>query len=435
MRAIILDGAATDDQTGLQMRNALMAQLEAQGWEVVHRLLREQKIGNCAGCFGCWVQSPGTCIVADDNRSIAEAIVASDLLIYLTPVTFGGYGAALKQMVDHQIQNISPFFQLVDGETHHHQRYARYPDFLAVGWLAEPDPRAEAIFQHLVARNAINMFAPITVSGVVYTSQPQEQQAAAVAGWLQQVHERRSTTEPALPHFEAVIADPAPIERALLLVGSPRTKKSNSAALGGYLLEQLQVRTIATETIYLHTLGRSPERRQALHDAVAAADLVLLAFPLYIDTLPAPVIAALEAIAAQRRKQVPVKPQRFAAIANCGFPEAQHTAAALAVCAEFAEQSGFTWAGGLALGGGEGKVQGKPLAAMGGRTIWIRKALELAADELAAGKAIPSEAKELMTRPVMPDWAYRLVGSLHWVRHAHSRGVALQIGRRPYQTR
>ena len=53
-------------------------------------LLSEQEIGNCAGDFVCWIRSPGICNVDDDNRAIAEDTVASDLVVYLTPVTFGG---------------------------------------------------------------------------------------------------------------------------------------------------------------------------------------------------------------------------------------------------------------------------------------------------------------------------------------------------------
>ncbi|MCK4899409.1 MAG: hypothetical protein KAS38_11555 [Anaerolineales bacterium] len=62
-----------------------------------------------------------------------------DLMVYLTPITFGGYSSALKRMVDHQIQNVLPFFARVSSETHHRKRYKKYPDLLAVGWMDEPD--------------------------------------------------------------------------------------------------------------------------------------------------------------------------------------------------------------------------------------------------------------------------------------------------------
>src|SRR3972149_2310639 len=107
----------------------------------------------------------------------------------------------------------------------------------------------------------------------------------------------------------------------------------------------------------------------------------MLAFPLYIDSLPAPVIAALEKIASHRAGK-PVQ-QSFAAIANCGFPEANHNDTALAICAQFARQTELTWLGSLALGGGEGLVHGVPLNEMDGRALPLKNSLDLAAEALA----------------------------------------------------
>ncbi len=103
-----------------------------------------------------------------------------------------------------------------------------------------------------------------------------------------------------------------------------------------------------------------------------AADLVTLAFPIYVDTLPAPVIEALELIAAHRQGSDPSHRQSFTTFANCGFPEADQCANALAICDTFAGQAGFEWAGSLALGAGEA-INGASLAEGGGKTIRMRQ--------------------------------------------------------------
>jgi len=108
MKTLILDGSLTNDSQAVKLTNALRKHLPES--ETI--VLREQRIGNCAGDFFCWVRSPGMCNTNDDNRLIAAKIVQSELLIYLTPVTFGGYSSELKLMVDHQIQNLSPFLPL-----------------------------------------------------------------------------------------------------------------------------------------------------------------------------------------------------------------------------------------------------------------------------------------------------------------------------------
>ena len=434
MKAIILNGSHENDATGERVKAALLAELQAGGWEVEHILLRERKIGNCAGDFFCWVRSPGICNVDDDNREIAEAVVQSDLMIYLTPVTFGGYSSALKRMVDHQIQNVSPFFSKVNGETHHQKRYPKYPDFLAVGWLERPDPQAEAVFRQLAGRNAVNFFAKTAVTGLVLAGQTEAEIGVSARGWLDELSRGRSSRAAALSAPETAGRSAAPLRRALLLVGSPRTRKSTSASLGGYLYEQLGAQDVLTETIYVHTSLRSAERMKALFEAVDAADLLVLAFPLYVDSLPAPLIEALERIAAQRAGREQTHAQRLAVIANCGFPEAKHTATAAAICADFARQAGFGWAGSLALGAGEGIVHGTPLAELDGRAIPLKAALDLAAQALLAGEPIPQAALDLLARPIIPGWLYRLSGIYGWRQQAKSFGAEKLLKRQPYLT-
>jgi hypothetical protein len=163
---------------------------------------------------------------------------------------------------------------------------------------------------------------------------------------------------------------------------------------------------------------------------VDAADLVLLAFPLYVDSLPAPVIEALERIAAHQAGQTTRK--LFAVIANCGFPEAEHNATALAICATFARQAGFAWAGSLSLGAGEGMVHGAPLNEMDGRAIVLKKALDLAAEALARGEAIPPAAQALWAKPFIPAWLYRAAGAFGWMQQAKRWNADKLVKRRPY---
>ncbi len=427
MKAVILDGSHENDLTGERVRAALTAQLQQSGWEVEHLVLREKKLGNCAGDFFCWIRNPGICNIDDDNREIAESVVHSDLMVYLTPVTFGGYSSALKKAVDHQIQNILPFFAQINGETHHEKRYKKYPDFLAIGWMDAPDAQAESVFRHLAWRNALNMYAKSAAIGVVLASQTDGEIQAAAQGWLNDLHNGAKPQFAQLPENGEKVSGTVEVRRALLLVGSPRTRKSTSNSLGGYLFERLGV---PSETIYLHTVLRSQEKMKALFDAVDAADLVLLAFPLYVDSLPAPVIAALERIAAHQAGQSTRK--LFAAIANCGFPESEHNATALAICATFARQAGFTWAGSLSLGAGEGMVHGAPLNEMDGRAIPLKKALDLAAAALSKGESIPPAAQAIIVKPFIPAWLYRFMGGFGWRQQAKGWGVEKSMKRQPY---
>jgi len=426
MKTLILDGSRANEPQATNIINTLHKHIP----DAETIILREQRIGNCAGDFFCWVRSPGLCNTDDDNRIIAAKIVQNDLVVYLTPVTFGGYSSELKRMVDHQIQNISPFFASVDGEIHHQKRYSHYPNVLTIGWMDEPNAQAEAIFHHLVHRNAINMYAKTSVCGLVIGDQPEAELTAQTGLWLEAVANGSNSPVPALPSMNISSPEATPIRRAVLLVGSPRTKKSTSASLGGYLFEQLNARGVETETIQIYTSLNSQERMKAMVEAIDNADLIVLAFPLYVDSLPAPVTATLEKIA-EHRKGHP-SPIHFAAIANCGFPEAHHNDTALAICSEFARQNSLAWMGSLALGGGEGLVHGVPLNEMDGRAIPLKKSLELAAVSLANGQPIPQSARDLLAKPVIPNWMYKLFGGFGWAQQAKQYGMQKEMKRQPY---
>jgi hypothetical protein len=335
-------------------------------------------------------------------------------------------------MVDHQIQNVLPFFVQVEGETHHQKRYPNYPDFLAIGWMDRPDEQTELIFRYLTYRNALNFHAKRFVSGLVLAGQTESELRASVQCWLSEMEYGKLVQPGELPEYDETNRGPSLIRRALLLVGSPRTRKSTSNSLGSYLFEQLNAKGIQTDTVYIHITIHSRERTQAMQDAIDAADLVTLAFPLYVDSLPAPVIEALERIAAHRANGHLSRRQSFAAISNCGFPEPDHNAAALAICANFARQARFDWAGSLALGAGEGMVHGMPLQEMDGRAIPLKKALDLAAEALAQGRSIPKEARKLLAKPFIPAWLYRWMGVYGWRQQAKKFAAEKSLYRQPY---
>ena len=184
MKATILNGALAGDTFVDAVDAALQANLHDAGWAVTSWTLRAEKSAYCLGCFECWTVTPGLCRIDDTGRDVAASVIGSDLAIYLTPVTFGGYSSELKKAVDRIICLISPFFTRIDGEVHHRARYARYPDLLGIGCLPAPHLAQEQIFHTLIGRNAINMHAPAHSSAVIYRTQEPAAAVAALRGVL-----------------------------------------------------------------------------------------------------------------------------------------------------------------------------------------------------------------------------------------------------------
>jgi hypothetical protein len=220
-------------------------------------------------------------------------------------------------------------------------------------------------------------------------------------------------------------------QRALLLVGSPRGFKSTSASIGTYLMDKLSA-GFEVERIHIQAAIRSQASQGDMLQKATGSNLLILAFPLYVDCLPAPVIAELELLADQRKNAETPKNQRLVAIVNCGFPEASQNNTALAICRRFASETGIEWAGGLSLGGG-GAISGTKLEDAGFVAQNARKAVGLAAEDLLEGRAISSEAVDLMAKMQIPKWLYLFLGNRGWKKMAKKYGCQDRLYNRQQQ--
>jgi hypothetical protein len=172
MKVLVLNGERNNESALSLVAEIVARELPAHGWQAETVLLREKKIAQCTGCFGCWVKTPGVCVIDDFGREAARMVARCDLLVFLTPVTFGGYSSELKKAVDRfACSMLLPFFTTIDGEVHHKARYQPLPGLIGIGVLPRPDEESERIFAKLVERNAVNLHSPASQSAVFYSSQ------------------------------------------------------------------------------------------------------------------------------------------------------------------------------------------------------------------------------------------------------------------------
>ena len=216
----------------------------------------------------------------------------------------------------------------------------------------------------------------------------------------------------------------------LILTGSPKGRESASFSLASKLAEGLRENGVSVSDEPVHAGLRTEEGTRRLLDAVDGSDLVVLAFPLYVDSLPAPLTRLLELIAEHRTMVVSSGTPRLAAIVQCGFPEAQQCDTAVGICRLFAERTGMRWAGALAMGMGGSLVEDFRKLPRGGRNIL--EALDLAAKSLATGGDIPEAATALFARPLMPRWMYTLIGNLGWRMLLRKNKARRPMTYRPY---
>ncbi len=161
-------------------REAAAEYLRAKGHQVEVIKLRDKDIADCTGCFGCWTRTPGRCVIADDAEKVASEFATSDLVVFLTPVTFGGYSYHLKKALDRSICSLLPFFRTVHGEVHHARRYDTVQRLVTIGLLPGRDEEAQKVFAQLVERNSLNIQPVGWASTLVFSNERPEISAIAV---------------------------------------------------------------------------------------------------------------------------------------------------------------------------------------------------------------------------------------------------------------
>jgi multimeric flavodoxin WrbA len=185
VNAAILDGSEHDDSFLPTVARIVDTVLRENGYSIQSFALKDMQMAYCRGCSSCWVKSPGLCVIDDDGRKIAAAVVNSDITIWLSPVRFGCLNSTLKKAIDRLVCLISPFFMKQNGMLYKKPRYASYPALVCLGSLSEPDKESEEIFALLVERNALSLHAPAYAFAVLYESQDEEKLRAEVTQVLQ----------------------------------------------------------------------------------------------------------------------------------------------------------------------------------------------------------------------------------------------------------
>ena len=112
----------------------------------------------CIGCFGCWLKTPGTCIIKDSFRDMGKRLSEVEEFILISKATFGSYSSAVKNVLDRSIAYVLPFFTIRNGEMHHGERYHNSLKISAVfyGDMTEAEKRTA---ENLVRANSVNLNA------------------------------------------------------------------------------------------------------------------------------------------------------------------------------------------------------------------------------------------------------------------------------------
>lgn len=124
-------------------------------------LYSNEQIKHCIGCFGCWIKTPGQCVIKDGYENMGELLSKCSKLILISKCTYGGFSPFVKNVLDRSISYISPYFITRNGEMHHKRRYDNIINISAYFYSEDATNYEEETAKNLVIANAVNYDAQV----------------------------------------------------------------------------------------------------------------------------------------------------------------------------------------------------------------------------------------------------------------------------------
>lgn len=188
MRVLVLYDETSENYQGENLTDKILHAIHDAGHKAKAIRIQGGEFDPCIGCFGCWVKTPGMCLLTrDDANLINNDMVNSDAFLILTPIVYGGYSADIKSYLDRIIPVVSPFFAVIHGESHHQARYEQYPNFIGVGYGTGVTDKEAETFKTLIHRNSINFHSPNALALTIRDSSQIEATLLELTRFLKEV--------------------------------------------------------------------------------------------------------------------------------------------------------------------------------------------------------------------------------------------------------
>ncbi|MBX4262901.1 flavodoxin family protein [Clostridium estertheticum] len=117
---------------------------------------QEEEIKKCIGCFGCWVKTPGSCVIKDGYGDVGKILGESEELIIISRICYGGFSPFVKNILDRNIGYLLPFFTIRNNEVHHESRYKKRFKLSVIAYGNDVTQKEKDTLSKLVIANGIN---------------------------------------------------------------------------------------------------------------------------------------------------------------------------------------------------------------------------------------------------------------------------------------
>lgn len=268
-------------------------------------------IRNCIGCFGCWVKTPGRCVLKDDYNRMGEKLAHAEELIIISECVYGTYAPFVRNVLDRCLPYIHPYFAKREKEIHHK---VRYPNRLrtSVYFYGKCTAEEKETALRTVKANVVNF------NGILeHISFSESREKIKAEGNM----------------------------KIAMVNGSPKAKDSASGAILSML------KGYCSQEVMEISLNRTQMKEQEMAELLKC-DAIVIAFPLYIDSVPSHLLRCLVQIEEYVHLHGLEKEIKTYVIINNGFFQGKQNLPAIEVMKHWTNRCGFSFGKALGVGGG-----------------------------------------------------------------------------------
>lgn len=139
------------------MVEAFLAGAREAGAETDNVFLAKKKIAPCIACYSCWMKTPGKCAQRDDMDELLDKVIASDVVVFATPVYVDNVTGIMKDFMDRLIAIGDPHWERDEnGECRHLMRNPKPAKIVVIsncGFPQQSHFQVIRLYYRRVARN------------------------------------------------------------------------------------------------------------------------------------------------------------------------------------------------------------------------------------------------------------------------------------------
>ncbi len=120
MKVLVLNGSPKKNSDTMQLTNSFLEGLNVAGSNEIEIInVIDKNIAPCRGCFGCWQNGDGKCVIQDDQNEILDKYLKVDLVIWSFPLYCFGFPSHIKAVLDRIIPFVKMDMVEHNGEVSH----------------------------------------------------------------------------------------------------------------------------------------------------------------------------------------------------------------------------------------------------------------------------------------------------------------------------